>query len=139
MNSSLATWSDPCFDSQEQRTNDQEKESAWILISVWQLCRRRSTLDRPQESFRIFPSAAAIPVQTDLICIRTVPANLLQTPRRAQSCRLFAGSSRAQSIAEHFRDEILFPLQIQFDCASVDLLRELLHLLESSIRRHLCE
>ena len=138
MKSSLAARADPCFDRKEQRANDQEKEPVWISICAWLLCRRRSTPDRPLESFHISPSAAAIPVRTDLICTRTVPANFLQTPRRAQSCRLFAGSSRAQSIAEHFRDEILLPLQIQFERASVNLLRELLHLLELSKRRHLC-
>src|SRR5205823_8461162 len=129
--------SDPCFDQQEQRTNDQEKELAWTLICVWRPCRKRSTPDRPLESFGISRSAAAIPGRTDLICTRTVPANLLQTPRRAQSCRLFAGSSRAQSTAEHFRDETLIPLQIRFERGLVNLLRKLLHLLESSIRRHL--
>ena len=121
-----------------QRANDQEKEPVWTLICAWRLCRRRNTPDRPLEILDIFPSAAAIPVRTDLICTRTVRANLLQTPRRAQSCHLFAGSSRAQSIPEHFRDEILLPLQIQFERASVNLLRELLHLLELSIRRRLC-
>src|SRR5205814_3904557 len=114
MKSSLAIWSDPCFGQQAQRTNDQEKEPVWTLICVWRPCRRRSTLDRLLENFGFFPSAVAIPVRTDLICTRRVPANLLQTPRRAQSCRLFAGSSRAQSTAEYFRDEILIPLQIQF-------------------------
>src|SRR6476646_11251638 len=138
MKSSLAAWPDPCFDRQEQRANDQEKEPVWTLICVWQLCRRRNTPDRLLESFGICQSAAAIPARTDLICTRTVPANLLQTPRRAQSCHLFAGSSRAQSNAEHFRDEILLPLQIQFDRASVNLLRELLHLWGLSKRRHLC-
>ena len=136
--SSLAIWSDPCFDQQEQRANDQEKEPAWTLICAGQLYRRRSMLDRPLESLDISLIAVAIPVRTDLICIRTVPANLLQTPRRAQSCRLFAGSSRAQPIAEYFRDGIPLPLQIQFERASANLLRELLHLLESSKRRHLC-
>src|SRR5215469_6878485 len=93
MKSPLATWSDRCFDQQEQHVNDQEKEPAWTSICASRLCRRRSTLDRPQESSRIFPSAAAIPVQTDLICTRTIPAGFLQTPRRAQSCRLFVESS----------------------------------------------
>ena len=94
--------------------------------------------DRLLESFDIFRNAAAIPVRTNLICTRTVPANLLQTPRRAQSCRLFAGSSQAQSIVQHFQEGILSPLQIRFERASANLLRELLHLLELSIRRRLC-
>src|SRR4029079_6190267 len=138
MKSLLAAWSDPRFDRQEQRANDQEKELVWILICVWQLCRRRSTPDRLLEIVGICQSAAAIPARTDLICTRTVPANLLQTPRRAQSCHLFAGSSQAQSSGEHFRGEIRLPLQIQFDRASVNPLRELLHLWGSSKRRHLC-
>src|SRR6478752_625490 len=138
MKSAVTIWSDPCFDRQEQRASDQEKEPVWTLICVWQLCRRRSTPDRLLESFGICQSAAAIPARTGLICTRTVPANFLRTPRRAQSCRLSAGSSRVQSIAEHFRDGILLLLQIQFERASVNLLRELLHLLESSTRRHLC-
>src|SRR5262245_33138653 len=138
MKSLLAVWSDPCFDRQEQRANDREKESAWTSICVWRLCLRKSTPDRLLEILDIFLSAAAIPVRTDLICTQTVPANFLQRPRRAQSCRPFVGSNRARSIAERFRDEILFLLQIQFERASANLLRELLHLLESSIRRHLC-
>ena len=139
MKSSPAIWSDPCFGRKEQCATGQEKKPAWILICVWLPYRRRSTPDRLPESFEISRTAAAIPVRTDLISTRSVPANLLQTPRRAQSCRLFAGSSRVQSIAEHFRDGILFPLQIQFERASVNLLRVLLHLLESSILRHLYE
>ena len=91
----------------EHRPNDQEKEPVWTLVCAGRPYRRRSTPDRLQGSFDIFQNAAAIPVRTDLICTRMVPANLLRTPRHAQSCRLFAGSSRAQSIAEHFRDGIL--------------------------------
>src|SRR5882757_9515271 len=138
MKSSLAAGSHLRFDRQEQRASDREREPAWTLICVWLFSRRRSTPDRPLESFGISRNAAAIPARTDLICTRTAPANLLQTPRRAQFCRLFAGSSRAQSIAEHFRGEIRLPLQIQFERASVNLLQPLLHLLESSICRHLC-
>jgi hypothetical protein len=138
MKSALATWSDPCLDRQEQCTNDQERGPAWILICVWQLCRRRSTPDRPLENFGAFPSAAAIPVQTGSICTRKIPANLPQTPRRAQFCRLFAGSNRAQSTRDHFRGGIRLPLRTPFARESVNLLRELLHLLESSRRRHLC-
>src|SRR5262245_1126217 len=138
MKSSIAGWSDPCFDPQEQRANDQGKEFALTSIFAWRFLQRRSTPDRPLEIPDISPTAAAIPVRTDLICIRTVPANFLQTPRRAQSCRLFAGSIRAQSIAEHFRGGIPLLLQIQFERASVNLLLELFHLLELSRRRHLC-
>src|SRR5262245_23411144 len=123
MKSALAAWSDPRFDPQEQRVSDQEKEPASTSTCVWRFPRRRSTPDRPLEIPGICPIAAAIPVRTDLICTGTVPANFLQTPRRAQSCRLFAGPSRAQSIAEHFRGEILLPLQIQFQRASANLLR----------------
>src|SRR5206468_566876 len=108
-------------------------------LCAGQLCRRRSTPDQLLESFCIFRTAVAIPARTDLICTRTVPANSLQMPTRARSCRLFAGSSQAQSIVEHFRDEIRPPLRIRFERASVNLLRELLHLLELSIRHHLCE
>src|ERR1044071_4194804 len=35
-------------------------------------------------------NAAAIPVQTGLICTRMILANRLQTPTHAQFCRLFA-------------------------------------------------
>src|SRR5882757_7146939 len=138
MNSSPAAWAGPRFDRQERRASDREKEPAWTLICVWLFSRRRSTSDRLLESFGISRNAAAIPARTDLICTRTGPANLLRMPRRAQFSRLFAGSSQAQSIPEHSRGGVPLPLQIQFERASVNLLRELLHLLELSMRRHLC-
>src|ERR1044071_315175 len=131
MKSLLTVRSDPCFDRQEPCSNDREKGFAWTSACVWRLCRRKSKPDRLLEIPDAFPSAAAIPVRTDLICIRTLQANRLQTPRRAQTSHLFAGSNRAQSIAEHFRDEILILPQIQFERASVNLRRELLPLLES--------
>ena len=46
--------------------------------------------DRPLEISRISLSAEAIPVRTSLICTGTLPANLLRTPMRGQSYRLFA-------------------------------------------------
>src|SRR3954447_7365784 len=94
--------------------------------------------DRLPESFGISRCAVATRVRTDSICTGRIPANLLRTPRRARSCRLFAGSTQAQSISEHFPDAIRPLLQIQFERVSVNLLRELLHLLELSIRHHLC-
>src|SRR6266536_2571402 len=107
MNSSLAAGSHLRFDRQERRASDREKGPAWTLICVWLFSRSRITPDRLLESFGISRNAAAIPARTDLICTRTAPAHLLRTPRRAQFCRLFAGSSRAQSIPEHSRGGIL--------------------------------
>src|SRR5947208_9357081 len=113
MNSSLTAWADPCFDRQERRASDREKEPAETLICVWLFSRRRSTPDRLLESFGISRNAAAIPARTDLMCTRTAPANLLRTPSRGQSCRVFACCIQAISITEHFRDGILLVLIFQ--------------------------
>src|SRR5690348_16868977 len=75
-----------------RRVNDQEKELAWLSICAWRFLQRRSKPDPPLGIPDIFPIAAAIPARTNLICTRTVRANFLQTPMRAQFCRLFAGS-----------------------------------------------
>src|SRR5262249_16915941 len=111
---SLTTWSDPWIEPQAQHADDQGKEPASTSICAWRVLRRRNIPDRPLEIPDISPTAAAIPARKDWICTRTVRSNSLQTPTREQSCRPFAGSNLAQSIAEHFRGEILLPLQIQF-------------------------